>query len=97
VATTTTTIPGYGQDLPCEVSAVQSLAELLGADLAQRAWDSAAERAGVHPPVDTLDSLGDVARQLVLSDRPLVRVAGRSLLVRIGSYRALSMMLGRTA
>lgn len=93
-----TTIPGYGQDQPCEDTAVQSLSELVGADVALRAWASATERAGVQPPVQSLDTLDVVARQLLASDRPLIRVAGRSLMVRIGSYRALStLVLGRTA
>lgn len=91
-----TKIPGYGQDLPCEDTAVQSLSELVGAELALRSWTSATERAGVRPPVESLETLDVVARQLLASDRPLVRVAGRSLIVRIGSYRALStIVLGR--
>ena len=94
---TTTRIQGYGQDRPCEESAVQSLSELLGPDVARDAWSAAAERAGIRPPVNNLDNLGDVARELVRSERPVIRVAGRSLLVRIGTYRALAGMVRRTA
>jgi hypothetical protein len=81
---------GYAQAEPTEETALQSLQELVGTDNATAAWESACDRAQVVPPVWELPTLQLVAELLTASDVSLARVAGRSIVIRIASYRALN-------
>ena len=83
------TIPGYGQEEPTEASAVQSLTELMGASPAKTEWSDAASRAKVARPVVPLQALEQVAQELTASPNNLARVGGRSLKIRLMTYRAL--------
>jgi hypothetical protein len=80
----------YAQREPTEASARKWLEDVLGVEGASAAWDRARHRAGVAEPVTSLDDLDRMAGALAASDVPLTRVTGRSLLIRIASYRALS-------
>lgn len=81
---------GYGQARPSEAAAIQSLADLVGDDGAASVWDSACDRVQVLRPVRELSALLLVAEALTASDVSLARVAGRSIVIRIASYSALS-------
>ncbi len=83
------TIPGYGQEEPTEASAVQSLTEVMGANPAKTEWSDAASRAKVTRPVVPLQALEQVAQELTTSPNNLARVGGRSLKIRLMTYRAL--------
>lgn len=86
-----TAIPGFGQEKPTEESAIQSLSEACGSkSTASAAWTTATSDAGVAPPVSELDTLEKVIEQLLNSANTLVRVGGRSLKVRLVTYKALS-------
>jgi hypothetical protein len=82
-------IPGYGQEEPTEASSIQSLAELMGAKPASTEWSDAAGRAKVARPVVPLQALDQVAQELTTSPNNLARVGGRSLKIRLMTYRAL--------
>lgn len=81
---------GYGQAMPTEDAVIQSLGELVGPDGAVSVWESTCERAHVVRPVWELSTLLLVAELLTASEVSLARVAGRSIVIRIVSYNALS-------
>ncbi len=81
---------GYAQAEPTEATAIKSLEELVGTDTAISVWESTCERAQVVPPVWALPTLQLVAELLTASEVALARVAGRSIVIRIVSYRALN-------
>ena len=81
---------GYVQAEPTEATAIQSLQELVGPDIATSVWESTCDRAQVVPPVWELPALLLVAELLTASEVSLARVAGRSMVIRIVSYSALS-------
>jgi GAF domain-containing protein len=76
--------------MPTEATAMRWLTDLLGGWGANVAWARACLRASVSQPVKTLEDLERVANALATSDVPLTRVAGRSLIVRISTYRTLA-------
>lgn len=80
---------GYAQAEPTEATAIESLQELVGPEVAVSVWASTCERAQVVPPVWALPTLQLVAELLTASEVSLARVAGRSIVIRIVSYRAL--------
>jgi hypothetical protein len=90
-------IPGYGQDQPTEEAAIDSLADLMGLVPADAEWTSTATRVDVLRPVVPLDDLEVMAQGLTTSENNLARVGGRSLRIRIVSYRALRRATGATA
>lgn len=80
----------YAQPKPTEAAAIESLAELVGPDGATTVWESTCERAEILPPVSDLSALLLVAEMLTSSEVSLARIAGRSIVIRISSYSALS-------
>jgi hypothetical protein len=90
----TSSIPGYGQEAPTEKTAVQSLSEAMGAAPAQTAWSGAVRGAGKSSPVVPIEDLECVTDTLIKSDNGLVRVAARSLKIRIITYKALARKVG---
>ena len=81
---------GYAQAEPTEETAIESLQALVGPDTALEVWVSACDRAQVVPPVWELPTLQLVAELLTASDVSLARVAGRSIVIKIATYRALN-------
>lgn len=81
---------GYDQARPSEAAAIKSLADLVGDDGAVSVWDSACDRVQALRPVSELATLLLVAEALTCSGEALARVAGRSIVIRIASYSALS-------
>jgi hypothetical protein len=83
-------IPGYGLKPPHEGEVVESLSRMLGRERGQETWRTVCRELGIrHPgPPLSLEQLAEVAREL--SRRPgLVSVIGRTLAIRLNSYRAL--------
>jgi hypothetical protein len=85
-----TTIPGYGQEAPSETAAVQALTELVGAVVAEAIWSAAVQTAHLSRPVTRIEDLEKVADELTRISNNLGRVGGRSLKIRLLSYKALS-------
>ena len=81
---------GYAQAEPTEATAIRSLQDLVGPNTAIEVWESTCERAHVVPPVWELPTLLLVAELLTASEVSLARVAGRSIVIRIVSFSALS-------
>lgn len=81
---------GYAQAEPTEAAAIKALQELVGLDAAISIWEWTCERAQVLPPVWELPTLLMVAELLTASEDSLARVAGRSIVIRIVTYSALS-------
>ena len=79
---------GYAQARPTEATVLSSLEEVVGVE-ATSVWDSTCERAHVLRPVGELSTLLLVAELLTASEVSLARVAGRSIVIRIVSYKAL--------
>ncbi len=79
----------YGRVQPTEQNALEALAHLLGPELAEAAWSAAVERAGLSRPVSALTDLQRVAEELTRLGDQIARIAGRSLRIRVISYRAL--------
>jgi hypothetical protein len=75
---------------PTEAIAIRSLEELVGPEVAGTVWETTCDRANVVPPVWELPALLVVAELLTASDVSLARVAGRSMVIRIVSYRELN-------
>ncbi|MEO8425417.1 MAG: hypothetical protein ABI595_16085 [Actinomycetota bacterium] len=83
-------VVGYAQAEPTEAAAINALQELVGLESAVAIWEWTCERAQVLPPVWELPALLMVAELLTASEDPLARVAGRSIVIRIVTYSALS-------
>lgn len=83
-------VVGYAQVEPTEATAIQSLQDLVGQEIAVTVWESTCERAQVVPPVWELPTLLLAAELLTASEVSLARVAGRSIVIRIVSFSALN-------
>ncbi|GLY04718.1 MULTISPECIES: hypothetical protein [Actinoplanes] len=81
-----------GHDVPTEQDAVEALADLIGAEMAEGLWGLAVQALGMQRPVSSPTDLRRVAEH-VMEVGELSRVAGRSLKVRIITYEALARTL----
>jgi hypothetical protein len=84
------TIPGYGQEQPSEKAAIQALSELVGPVVSEAIWSAAVQTAHLSRPVTQIDDLEKVADELTKISNNLARVGGRSLKIRLLSYKALA-------
>ena len=80
---------GHGQQQPTERDAVNALAELIGSETADGMWELSVRALGLRRPVESVADLRRVAEHMMATG-DLVRVAGRSLKVRVITYDALS-------
>ncbi|HEX2643616.1 MAG TPA: hypothetical protein VHU81_11515 [Thermoanaerobaculia bacterium] len=83
-------IPGYDLELPREIDVIHSLMRMLGPEKGLETWRAVCRESGIRDPESrlSLDQLSEVAREL--SRQPgLVSVIGRTLSIRLNSYRAL--------
>lgn len=80
----------YGCEMPTEDAAVQVLVRLLGNEGGAVAWGDACSRAGLRPPVKSLEQLERAVEKLTSSDTMLARIAGRSLKIRLLTYTSLT-------
>ncbi len=85
-----TDILAYGQVQPTEETALRALADLFGPELAEATWAAAVRGAGLTRPVRSVDDLQKVAEELTRVGNKIASLAGRSLRVRVVTYRALS-------
>jgi hypothetical protein len=79
----------FQYDVTTENDAIQALTAVVGPDLAQVLWRVSAQSLSVEQPVTAPSDLRRVAEHITdLGD--LARIAGRSLMLRIITYEALS-------
>ena len=84
-------IPGYDLEAPREIDVIHSLTRMLGPEKGLQTWQAVCQELGIPDPESrlSLDQLSEVARELCR--RPgLVSVIGRTLSIRLNSYRALA-------
>ncbi len=86
--------PAYAVPEPTEQEALAALAEIVGADEAERSWARACAAAGARPGRLTLEELWRVAQALA-TEGGMVGVTARSLGIRIRSFVLLRQRLQR--
>ena len=76
---------------PSEADLVSSLSRLVGADECRRLWGDACRQAGVRPGGLNLDEI-EAALQQLKQIKGMASISANSLLVRVKSYRTLSLL-----
>jgi hypothetical protein len=94
MATPSSTIPGYGLGPPTQGDALASLARAVGPDRAAGVWLRACADAGAPRTNLDVDEMMRVAERLA-EQEGVVGVIGKSLVVRVRTYRLLAGMHGR--
>ena len=86
-----TLIPGYDLDSPRESDVIHSLMRMLGPEKGWQTWLAVCRKVGIRAPASnlSLDQLSQVACELS-RQQGLVSVIGRTLSIRLNSYRALA-------
>lgn len=86
------TIQAYDLDPPTRAEVEASLRRMLGTDGAGEVLSGLVERVGVPASGDwSLQDIDRVARGLQTEDRGLVKVVGRTLQIRLQTYRTLRL------
>ena len=85
------TVKRYKLAPPTEQDLLTSLERLVGQEESRRLWTVACRRAGLHGSARTLDQLESGLQQLKLA-QGLGCVVANSILVRVRSYRTLSIL-----
>ncbi len=94
MSTPSSTLPGYGLAPPTHDDALAFLARAVGPDRAAGVWLRACADAGTPRTGLDVDAMMRVAEQLAQQEG-VVGVIGKSLVVRVRTYRLLAGMQGR--